>query len=76
MMLAVVVSPFNTGNFATMPWVGVFWNLPPNGMSTVLAPTVLSKRSAKPCWDAVFKSDTAVSHFSLKLSALEEPRKK
>ena len=50
-MLAVVVSPFRTGNLATMPWVGVFWNLPPNGMSTVLAPTVLSKRSAKPCWE-------------------------
>ena len=75
-MLAVVVSPFRTGNLATMPWVGVFWNLPPNGISTVLAPTVLSKRSAKPCWEAAFKLDTAASHFSLKLSALAEPRKK
>ena len=75
-MLAVVVSPWRTGNLATMPCVGVFWYLPPNGMSTVLAPTVLSKRSAKPCWEAVFNVDIALSHCSLKLSALAEPRRK
>ena len=76
MILAVVVSPWRTGNFAIIPWVGVFWYLPPNGMRTVLAPTVLSNRSASPCWEAVFNVDTALSHWSLKLSALAEPRRK
>ena len=57
MPLTVVVSP-NTGSFATMAIAGVSWYLPPNGMSTVAAPMVESKRSESPLFDATFRSLT------------------
>ena len=44
---AVVVSP-STGNLATIASEGVSCVLPPKGMSTVAAPMVESKRSARP----------------------------
>ena len=56
---AVVVSP-NTGNLATMAMFGVSCLLPPNGMSTVPAPIVESKRSLKPLLEATFRSVSMV----------------
>ena len=53
----VVVSP-STGSFAAMASAGVSWFLPPNGMSTVAAPIVESKRSERPLLEQTFKSVT------------------
>ena len=52
------VSP-NTGSFATMAIAGVSWRDPPNGMSTVPAPMVESKRSDRPLFEHTFKSVTS-----------------
>ncbi len=52
---AVVVSP-NTGSLATMAMFGVSCLRPPNGISTVPAPMVESKRSERPLLEATFKS--------------------
>ena len=57
MALAVFVSP-STGNFATIACAGVSWRSPPNGMSTVAAPMVESKRSPRPLFEHTFKSVT------------------
>ena len=54
---AVVVSP-NTGNLATMASAGVSCSLPPNGMSTVAAPIVESKRSDRPLLEAMLMSES------------------
>ena len=48
MMEQVVVSWPSTGSFAAMAWVGVFWYLPPKGISTEEAPMVESNRSQRP----------------------------
>ena len=56
---AVVVSP-NTGSLATMAMFGVSCFLPPNGMSTVPAPMVESKRSESPLLEATFRSVSMV----------------
>ena len=56
---AVVVSP-NTGSLATMAMFGVSCFLPPNGMSTVPAPMVESKRSERPLLEATFRSVSMV----------------
>ena len=58
----VVVSPM-TGSFATMASAGVSWVLPPNGMSTVEAPIVESKRSERPLFEATLRSRTRESIF-------------
>ena len=55
---AVVVSP-NTGSLATIAMFGVSWRLPPNGMSTVPAPMVESKRSERPLLEATLMSVTS-----------------
>ncbi len=39
---------------------GVSWRLPPNGMSTVDAPMVLSKRSERPLLEATLRSVSTV----------------
>ena len=52
MKLALSVWPRRTGDLAAIPSAGVFWYLPPKGIRTVPAPTVESKRSTSPCWDA------------------------
>ena len=57
MPLHVVVSP-STGSLATMACAGVSWYLPPNGISTVAAPMVESKRSDRPLFEHTFKSLT------------------
>ena len=54
---AVVVS-LNTGSLATMASFGVSCLRPPNGMSTVPAPIVESKRSDRPLFDATLRSVT------------------
>ena len=53
----VVVSP-STGILATIAMEGVSCFLPPKGMSTVAAPMVESKRSARPLLEAMFISVT------------------
>ena len=64
MKLALSVWPRRTGNLAAIPSAGVFWYLPPKGIRTVPAPTVESKRSASPCWDALFRSPMASNHIA------------
>ena len=56
---AVVVSP-NTGNLATIAIFGVSCLRPPNGISTVAAPIVESKRSDRPLFEATLMSVTSV----------------
>ena len=51
----LVVSP-STGSFAAIAIVGVSWVFPPKGMSTLAAPMVESKRSARPLLEATFSS--------------------
>ena len=61
-------SPFITGILAAIPSEGVFEYLPPNGISTDLAPIVESNLSTNPCCDAIFKSFKFSSHLSLTLT--------
>ena len=63
----VVVSP-STGSFATMASAGVSWYFPPNGMSTVAAPIVESKRSERPLLEQTFRSLTSDSMRSANVS--------
>ena len=65
MPLTVVVSP-NTGSFATMAIAGVSWRDPPNGMSTVPAPMVESKRSDRPRLEQTLRSRESASRLSAK----------
>ena len=67
MALAVVVSP-STGNLATMASLGVSCLRPPNGMSTVAAPIVESKRSERPLLEATLRSVTSEFMRSPKLA--------
>ena len=60
MPLAVVVSP-STGSLAAMASAGVSWRDPPNGMSTVPAPMVESKRSDSPLFEHTLRSETSAS---------------
>ena len=62
--VAVFVEPSNNGNVATIPSAGVIWRLPPNGISTVLAPIVESNCSLKPFWLHTFKSFKVLSQAS------------
>ena len=51
-----------------MAWAGVSWVRPPNGMSTVAAPIVESKRSERPLLEATLRSVTRERIFSPSVS--------
>ena len=57
MKVAVSVSPSNKGNFATIASGGVIWFFPPNGQSTVPAPTEPSKRPPRPFCEQMLRLD-------------------
>ncbi len=50
-----------------MDWVGVFWYLPPKGITTLPAPMVESNRSQRPCREQRFRSPARVRRVSWKL---------
>ena len=54
----VFVSPCSTETLLTMAWMGVVWVAPPNGMRTVPAPMVESKRSERPRLEQTLRSST------------------
>ena len=56
-IVPVFVYPFNVGILATIPSAGVSWYFPPNGITTVFAPIVLSNLSTNPFWEQQFKLD-------------------
>ena len=66
---AAVVLPCSTGSLPTMPSDGVSWRLPPNGISTVPRPIVLSKRSESPFWLQTLRRPRLASHAFFKPSA-------